>query len=200
MGGDITIRSKLGVGTAFTATVATGNLSNVRLIDPVAEQPGILAEANEQAMQQQTVVKPLTGTRILLAEDCADNQRLIAVVLKKAGAEVVVVENGRLAIEQLTVDGTVDGVLTEPSAFDVVLTDMQMPELDGYTAARILRAKGIDIPVIALTAHAMSGEREKCLAAGCADYSTKPINRENLIQCVSKWTNRTPQLTSSRLS
>ena len=95
------------------------------------------------------------------------------------------VENGRLAIEALTVDGTVDEPLLDPPPFDIVLSDMQMPEMDGYVATRLLREKGCRLPVIALTAHAMSGDREKCMMAGCSDYATKPIDRATVVRlCV----------------
>src|SRR5262249_35416541 len=111
--------------------------------------------------------------RILLAEDGPDNQRLISMMLRKAGAEVCVVENGQMAIER-----------TEIETFDLVLMDMAMPVMDGYTAARTLRVRGNRVPIVALTAHALAGEREKCLAAGCNAYLTKPIDRYDLLASI----------------
>jgi CheY-like chemotaxis protein len=129
----------------------------------------------------------LRGARVLLAEDGIDNQRLIAFHLRKAGAQVTIFNNGRLALEAMTCDGTVDGMLKPSPDFDLVLTDMQMPEMDGYTFAARLREKGWKRGIIALTAHAMSNDERKCLQAGCDGYASKPIERERLVAaCVAK--------------
>ncbi len=114
--------------------------------------------------------------RVLLAEDGADNQKLISFFLERAGLEVTVVSNGREAIDAISVD----------ASFDLLITDMQMPVLDGYTAASCLREMGSTIPILALTAHAMSGDRERCLAAGCDDYEPKPIDRVSLLRTVER--------------
>lgn len=135
----------------------------------------------------------LTGLRILLAEDGPDNQRLITFMLRKAGAEVSIVANGKLAVESMTVDGTVSGELVSPSPFDLVLTDIQMPEMDGYTATRTLRDKGAKVPIVALTAHAMQGDRDRCIEAGCDGYAQKPVDRQMLLAVCRAAVDGTPQ-------
>ena len=119
--------------------------------------------------------------RILLAEDGEDNQRLLAYHLRKAGAHVAVVANGVSALRAIyDADER-----NEP--FDLLLTDMQMPEMDGYTLARTIRSSGSTMPIIAVTAHAMAEDRQRCLDAGCNDYTSKPIDREELIEMCQKW-------------
>ena len=174
--GGIAVRSTPGTGSVFTVTIAAGSLEGVELItDPVAET-AVLHEAAEAASSLESL--SLNGCRVLLAEDGPDNQRLITHILNQAGAEVVVRENGKLVVEAILDEAST------PTPFDVVLMDMQMPVMDGYEATRFLRSKGYQGPVIALTAHAMTGDREKCLTAGCNDYATKPVNRKRLLRVI----------------
>ncbi len=99
-------------------------------------------------------------------------------MLRRAGATVDIVENGQLAVDHaLQAEVGLKG-----SPYDLVLLDMSMPVLDGYGAARRLREFHYKKPVVALTAHAMKGDREKCLEAGCDDYATKPIRKRELIE------------------
>ncbi len=121
------------------------------------------------------------STRILLAEDNPVNQKLASIILSKAGYKVTVAANGRQALETFT---------PRPEDFDAILMDIQMPEMDGYEATRCIRQNGFnDIPIIAMTANAMKGDRELCLAAGMNDYITKPIKREIVFQVLEKWLN-----------
>jgi CheY-like chemotaxis protein len=99
--------------------------------------------------------------------------------LSQAGATVSLASDGESGIESAT-KGT----------YDVVLMDIQMPKMDGYEATKALRARGFEKPIVALTAHALKGEREKCLEAGCSDYMTKPVNRQNLIDKVRELSQR----------
>jgi CheY-like chemotaxis protein len=111
---------------------------------------------------------------VLLVEDGETNRDLISLVLSEAGATVVCAENGQEGVEA-----------ANRQPFDLILMDMQMPIMDGYTASRTLHAGGCRLPIIALTAHAMRGDREKCLAAGCTEYLAKPIQVDRLLEAVA---------------
>ncbi len=124
---------------------------------------------------------PTLRGRILLAEDGEDNQRLIAFHLTKAGADVTIAVNGRIALDLLNAEAAAG------RPFDLLVTDMQMPEMDGYTLARTLRQQDRAIPIIALTAHAMADDRQKCLTSGCDDYASKPIDKAHLIHTCARW-------------
>jgi two-component system sensor histidine kinase/response regulator len=125
---------------------------------------------------------PIVGAKILLVEDNEINQQVAFGFLASAGLSVVVARNGAEAVETLRRPGT--------DPFDVVLMDIQMPVMDGYRAAKAIRqlpSPTGNIPIVAVTAHAMQEERQKCLAGGMNDYLTKPIDRETLFTVLSRW-------------
>ena len=182
LGGDICVRSQSGIGSTFSLTVACGPLAGVRMIElPDSTQApdlGPCARDRNDVVHDPAVT--LSG-RILLAEDGGDNQHLISFHLKKAGAQVEIAQNGRIALEML------QAAVAKGRRFDLLLSDMQMPEMDGYTLARTLRIQGSRIPIVALTANAMAEDRQKCLDAGCDDYASKPIDRAALVATCRKW-------------
>jgi CheY-like chemotaxis protein len=126
---------------------------------------------------------------VLLAEDGLDNQRLIALLLRKVGLDVVVANNGEEAISFALAawrgEPTPEGQRIPP--IDLILMDIQMPVIDGLTATTQLRTEGYPFPIVALTANAMKEDRERCLAAGCDDFSTKPIERPAFYATVARW-------------
>jgi CheY-like chemotaxis protein len=127
--------------------------------------------------------RPLDGLQVLLAEDGADNVRLIRHHLERAGAAVTVVGDGRQAAA--TVRAAHMGVLERP--FDLVLMDVDLPGMDGLSATRDLRASGIDLPIVALTAHAAADDRVRALDAGCDDFASKPLSRTDLLMLALRW-------------
>ncbi|MEM1422727.1 MAG: PAS domain S-box protein [Planctomycetota bacterium] len=178
LGGGLDATSRKGEGSTFRLTVATGAIDGVEMVEGASASQAHEAPSEESVSDSAGDALCLAGVRVLLAEDGPDNQRLIAFHLRRAGAEVTIAENGRVALELIAEDA---------SGYDVVLMDMQMPELDGYQTTARIRAAGHTHPIIALTAHAMGGDREKCLGAGCDDFQTKPIDREGLIGAVARW-------------
>ena len=170
LGGDITVKSTSGVGSAFSFWIDVGPCSGVDMISDLAEAS---LEALPEPTNSQDII--LRG-RILLAEDGVDNQRLISTHLRTAGAEVVIADNGQIAVET---------AISQP--FDLILMDMQMPVMDGYTAVAELRRRGFTVPIIALTAYAMAEDRAKCMDCGCTAYLSKPIEKETFLRTISQY-------------
>jgi signal transduction histidine kinase len=179
LGGAIGVQSSPGSGSTFIARVATGPLDSIPLIEQI-ESGDSSAERliRRDAMTREDQLK---GVNVLVVEDGVDNQRLVRWVLAKAGASVEVEGNGELG-GRLALAAQERG---EP--FDVILMDMQMPILDGYAATRLLRGAGCESAIIALTAHAMAEDRQKCLDAGCDGFATKPFRRHELVRVVAEF-------------
>jgi len=169
LGGSLTLASEPGVGSVFTLIVPAG----------IGMKSGpILEQCNEEtavAERQQLQEQEYTG-RILVAEDAQTNQVLIRLLLERMGFEVTIAGNGAEAVAR-ALDET----------FEMILMDIQMPNMNGYEATKALRKEGITTPIVALTANAMKGDDKRCLEAGCDDYLAKPIGYNDLRAVISKY-------------
>ncbi len=169
LGGDLQLEhSEKGRGSCFEITVENDCREAVNVEE---------AEVSSAAHQALDVMSNLSleGYSVLIVDDAPDNQQLIARILKRAGARVEIATNGGEAVFRAMHE-----------AFDIVLMDIQMPVLDGYSATQVLRDSGFRRPIIALTAHAMQEVRDKCLRCGFDNYLTKPIRRTDLLDLVSR--------------
>ena len=175
MNGNISFTSEPGHGTTFSLVLTPEALGPVTV-------PRLFSESDELLEHyEMPTTLPLRGYKVLLAEDGVDNQKLISLMLEASGASVTIVEDGKKMLEACCVDADHEGPLLDPVPFDIILTDMQMPVMDGYTSTDLFRRKGGKTPVVAVTAHAMTGDRERCLNAGCDAFVTKPIDPSRLI-------------------
>jgi CheY-like chemotaxis protein len=167
MGGDIDAESEPGRGSTFTFTITSS-----------AEPVQAASDARETASTP-SVAQPALDKRILLVEDNHVNQQLALTMLRHLGCTVELAVNGAEAVRKYA-----------PGAFDLVLMDCQMPEMDGFEATALIRATGSVTPIVALTAKAMQGDRERCLEVGMDDYLSKPFRKQELRVMVERWTNR----------
>lgn len=170
MGGDIKLRSEAGVGTTFTALIPTGSLDGVDMLSP--EQILERIEQIDSAASQHWEFPPST---ILIIDDAAENRELLTLVLQDLGITTETAENGAIGVE-MALKGN----------YDVILSDIQMPVMDGYKAAEAMREAGLTQPIVALTANAMQGFEERILACGFSNYMTKPIDIDALTQLLAK--------------
>jgi len=179
LGGDITVSSTPGQGSTFRLRVAAGPLEGI----PLSERPrAVLADALPRP-------RPKLNCRILLAEDGPDNQRFLSLVLRRAGAEVTIAQDGKEAVEMALARFPNSGRHHDDVLlpFDLILMDIQMPGMDGYQATTRLRQEGYTRPIIALSAHATTVAADRCIAAGCDDYLAKPIDRDALLQKIAQY-------------
>ncbi len=169
LGGDIVAHSVLGQGSVFSVTLDPGPLAGVRTLTP------------EQATARTQEAGPLDSAawefppaKVLVVDDGEENRELVRLVLEEAGLSVAQAENGRVGVDKALAESP-----------EVILMDMQMPVMDGFTAAQMLRKHGFKRPIIALTANAMKGFEQSILQAGCSHYLTKPIDIDLLLQTLA---------------
>jgi signal transduction histidine kinase/ActR/RegA family two-component response regulator len=183
MGGEIRVRSEIERGSVFSFSIPISMpTSQIRLME-ASEAMSVVDAALSTRVEPQAQSSARQATenlRVILAEDGADNRKLIGFYLSKAGVKLRSVEDGRQCLDAII------AARQRGESFDVVITDMQMPEMDGYALSRRLREEGFDLPIIALTAHAMLGDRERCIEAGCDEYLTKPVDRNALIETLAR--------------
>ena len=169
MGGDITVESEFGHGTTFTVRVPMVLAPQARWLDAQAAQQEIRKSQSVRGTDPSQL--RLKSARVLVVDDGEPNRELIRLVLRRAGLTVDEAENGQEAV-----------LMVEKARYNAILMDMQMPVLDGYAATGEIRQAGHKMPIIALTGHAMKGDEEKCLAAGCTGYLTKPVDIDRLLE------------------
>ncbi|WP_094602988.1 Sensor histidine kinase RcsC [Sporomusa silvacetica DSM 10669] len=167
LGGEIAVKSQLGQGSTFSFTAKFGRQAK--------EQKPQLATKSQEALLG--LKKMLAGAKVLLTEDNIFNQQVATELLRGAGLDVDIASDGSEAVDAVTLND-----------YDLILMDVQMPVMGGYEATSMIRSRGkADLPIIAMTAHAIPGAREECLSAGMDDYISKPLEPETLFAVLSRW-------------
>jgi len=170
LGGELTLTSEKGKGSVFSLVIPAG-------LD-VTEQP-LLDRYNitdPMETENKEMEEPQFSGRVLVAEDVETNQMLAKSLLNRMGLEVTIASDGNEAVE-----------MAMAQEFDVIFMDIQMPNMNGYEATKVLRKEGIQTPIIALTAHALNGADKKCIEAGCDNYLSKPVDRRQLLEKLRKY-------------
>lgn len=171
MGGTITVESLLGLGSQFCVSISTGKIDPQQLIVGEPELP----EKFENKKYQHDYSYRVKGS-LLIVEDNYDNRQLLSVFLSKIGADITFAEDGLEAISKAL-----------NKTYDLIFMDMQMPIMGGLEATKKLREANYTNPIIALTANAMKSDYDKCIEAGCDDFLTKPINKNEIFQAIYKY-------------
>jgi signal transduction histidine kinase/ActR/RegA family two-component response regulator len=170
LGGDVSISSQPGKGSVFTLRIPAG--LDIKSQPPL-DRYNFVNELNRGSDLSEQV--KFSG-QVLVAEDSRVNRMLIRLLLERLGLWVTTAEDGKEALNK---------ALNQP--YDLIFMDIQMPNMDGYQVVETLRRKAVTIPIVALTAHTTDHDREKCIAAGCNDCLSKPINRKELTELLSKY-------------
>ena len=173
LGGEISVDSEPGVGSTFHFCVATGNIENVKMLTGTEAAAKFTTASLKTRTGLSTWFQP---ARILITDDTPANRQLAGVILRKAGLQVDEAENGVIAIEKATTN-----------SYDLLLMDMQMPVMDGFTATSTLRNHGLTQPILAFTANVTEQDRQNCLSSGCTGFLTKPINIDLLLSTIAEY-------------
>jgi PAS domain S-box-containing protein len=170
LGGDITVTSEPGKGSVFSVFINPGSLEGVRFLEPE-----IVLGNVTQTKQQIQKFWQFPASQVLVVDDGNENRELLELVLNDIGLNVETAINGKEALDKAL-----------ETSFDIILMDVQMPVMDGFTAVKKMREAGLKCPVVALTAHAMKGFEEECFAAGYSGYQPKPIEIDKLIDLLAE--------------
>jgi len=173
LGGEIAVDSEPGTGSRFHFCIATGDIAHVKML--TCEQAAENFAVNDSTVKTglSTWFKP---ARVLITDDTPANRQLASLVLRKAGLQIDEAENGAIAVEKASTN-----------SYDLLLMDMQMPVMDGFTATRTLRSQGMTIPILAFTANVTEMDRQNCVASGCTGFLTKPINIDLLLSTIAEY-------------
>ena len=179
MEGVISVESALGAGTTVRFELPVGVVAGSALLSELPAKSASCATTEDTMRRYDTVRSQLAGRRVLVVEDNDINRQIATELLARAGLRVDVASDGRQAVERAL----------GPRRPDAVLMDLQMPEMDGYEATLAIRKHyaATELPIIAMTAHAMTEERERCLAIGMNDHVAKPIEPEKMLEVLARW-------------
>jgi CheY-like chemotaxis protein/HPt (histidine-containing phosphotransfer) domain-containing protein len=172
--GHIEAISEVGLGSTFTLSLDIGSFDGIEMLDSIPGPSAADRPPDWHGLRQ------FRG-RLLLAEDDPDSREVVSTLLQRVGLQVDTARNGQVACRKAL------AAAEQGQPYDLILMDMQMPKMDGYEAARRLRQSAWKGPIIALTAHAMRGDRRQCLEAGCDDYLSKPITQQDLAALLGQY-------------